>query len=84
MICPRCGSQNVNIQVITNTKLKDKHHGVGWWLFVGWWWVPCKWFFFTLPALIIKLIGHKKQKVVQTQQTVCICQQCGNQWAIKQ
>lgn len=36
MICPKCGSENVNTQVVTDVKLKDKHHGVLWWFFVGW------------------------------------------------
>lgn len=80
MQCPRCHSQFVNVQVVTETKLKDKHHGVLWWLFVGWWWIPTKWLFFTLPALIFKLFSHKKQKVVSKQQTVCVCQTCGFRW----
>lgn len=83
MVCPRCGSQNVNVQMVTETQLKDKHHGVVWWLFVGWWWIPIKWLFFTLPALIIKIFSHKKQKMVTKQSTVCICQQCGNTWTVE-
>ena len=80
MQCPKCQSQFVNVQVVTETQIKDKHHGVMWWLFIGWWWIPTKWLFFTLPALIIKLIRRKKQKIVSTQQTVCVCQNCGFRW----
>ena len=83
MVCPKCGSQNVTVQVVNDIELKDKHHGVIWWLFVGWWWIPCKWLFFTLPALIIKIFRRKKQKVVTHQKTICACQQCGNTWTVE-
>ena len=62
MKCAKCGSENVTVQVINEVKLKNKHHGVIWWLFIGWWWIPFKWLFLTIPALIIKIFGGKKQK----------------------
>ena len=80
--CPKCGSENVNVQAINQVKLKDKHHGVIWWLFWGWYWVPIKWLFLTLPALIFKIFGHKKQKAVNKVVTMCTCQDCGNSWKI--
>jgi len=82
MICPKCNSQNVNTQIVNEVELKNKHHGIIWWLFVGWWWLPIKWLIFTLPALIIAIFGHKKQKVVNKQKTMCICQDCGHSWEI--
>lgn len=82
MVCPKCGSENVNVQVVTETKIKDKHHGFIWWLCVGWWWVPIKWLLFTLPALIIAIFKPKKQKVTQIQKSICVCQNCGNKWEI--
>ena len=35
--CPQCGSTNVNVQMVTDTKLVDKHHGCLWWVCIGWW-----------------------------------------------
>lgn len=78
--CRKCGSTNVSIQVVNEVKLKNQHHGCLWWLCVGWWWIPFKWLFLTLPALIFAIFGHKKQKVVNKQRKVCVCQNCGNQW----
>ena len=80
MVCPKCQSQNINTQIIQDIKVKDKHHGFFWWICIGWWWVPCKWLFLTLPALIVKIFGHKKQKVISTQKTMCVCQNCGYSW----
>ncbi len=51
MVCPKCGSSNVTVQVVTETQLKRKHHNILWWLFVGWWWMLVKWALLFLPAL---------------------------------
>ena len=65
MVCPKCGSNDVNVQVVQETQLTDKHHGIFWWLFIGWWWLPLKWLFFTLPALIVKIFAPKRKKLKQ-------------------
>lgn len=80
MVCPKCGSNNVNVQAVQQTQLVDKHHGIIWWLLIGWWWVPIKWFVFTIPALIVKIFAPKNQKLKQVTQSVCICQNCGHHW----
>ncbi len=78
--CKKCGSSNISVQVINEVKLKNQRHGVIWWLCIGWWWLFIKWMFLTIPALIFKIFGHKKQKVVNKQRTICVCQNCGNKW----
>lgn len=83
MKCPKCGSENVNVQVINEVELKNKHHGLIYWLCGGWILTILKWLFLTVPALILKLFGHKKKKVKNIQKTMCICQQCGNSWEQK-
>lgn len=80
MICPKCGSGNVNIQAVTNTQLKKKHHGIIWWLLIGWWWLPIWWLLFTIPALIVKILAPKRQKLKVKHSTMAICQQCGHSW----
>lgn len=82
MVCPKCKSENVNVQVVNKVTIKDKHHGILWWLIIGFWWVPVKWLFFTLPALLFKIFGGKKKKVVNKEITKCICQSCGYNWNI--
>ena len=80
MICPKCNSSDVRVQIVSEARLKDAHHGWVWWLCIGWWWIVIKWLFFTLPALIFKVFGHKKQKLVVRQKSVCVCQSCGYMW----
>lgn len=83
MKCPKCGSENVNTSVVNEVTLKNKGKGVLYYLFVWWWWVWIKWLVFTLPALILTLFGHKKQKAVNKEKTVCVCQSCGYSWDLK-
>lgn len=83
MVCPKCGSENVKVEVINEVNIKNKRHGAIWWILIGWWWILIKWIVFTLPALIIAIFKPKKQKVENVQHTVCVCQNCGNTWQIK-
>ena len=80
MTCPKCGSTNVNVQMVTQSKLVDKHHGILWWLFNGWWWLFFKWLFLKIPALIVKIFVPKSQKLKQKQVSMCVCQNCGYNW----
>ena len=81
-VCPKCGSTNTTIQVVNEQELKNKHHGVFWWICVGWWWIPFKWLFLTLPALIIKIFKPKKKKIKNKTITKCVCQDCGHNWNV--
>lgn len=80
MNCPKCGSENIQVQVVNEVHLKNKHHGCLWWLIIGIWWLPIKWLVFTIPALIFKIFGHGKQRAVNRNKSVCICQDCGYTW----
>lgn len=82
MKCPKCGSENVTVQMVTETNLKREKHGIFWWLCVGWWWLPIKWLFFTLPALLVKLFAPKKYKTVTKTKSVAVCQSCGKHWDV--
>lgn len=79
MVCPKCGSENVTVQMVTDTQLKTGH-GFIWWLLVGWWWVPIKWLCFFWIALFAKIFGSKNYKMKTTHASVCVCQSCGHHW----
>lgn len=82
MTCPKCKSENVNIQVVNESKLVTKHHGILWWLFIGWWWIFVKWLIFTLPALIFAIFVGKRKKIKNVTVKNAVCQNCGNTWKI--
>lgn len=82
MTCIKCGSDNISVQVINEQQLVNKHHGLIWWIFIGFWWVPIKWLFLTVPALIFAIFGRKKQKIKNTQKSIAVCQNCGNKWDV--
>ena len=79
MKCPKCGSENVNVQMVTETKLKKKH-SIVYWLLIGWWLEPIMWLIFTIPMLIIKIFKPKNYKTKTTHKSMCVCQACGNSW----
>jgi len=80
MNCPKCNSEHCHSQIVTDVKLKTKHHGILYWLIIGWWLEPCLWLFFTIPKLILAIFGHKKQKIVQKNYTMWVCDDCGHSW----
>lgn len=82
MKCPKCGSENVSVQVVTETELKEKKHGVIWWVCVGWWWIPIKWLVFTLPALIVAIFKPKKYKTKTHTKKMAVCNNCGKSWNV--
>ena len=73
MTCPKCGSNNVTIQAITDTK--TKHRGCFGWLL---------WILLAICTigliLIIPLITNTKVK--SKTHTEAICQNCGRRWRI--
>lgn len=77
MKCNRCGSNNVNVQMVSESKLKTKHHSIFYWILIGWWLELCLWFFLTIPRLLIAMFGFKKQKLVTKHKSMAVCQDCG-------
>lgn len=106
MVCPRCGKANVSVQVVqenhggaTVTKskgtMKEKRHGLFWWLFIGWWWWAvdlCLWIFVFPLRLVAQLFKKRDYKTNSTSvavtsnrityKKICTCQNCGNSWSI--
>ncbi|MBQ9562196.1 MAG: hypothetical protein IJU99_01975 [Lachnospiraceae bacterium] len=80
MKCPKCGSTNVNFQMVSETQLKKKHHSIWWWLFGGWIVDACMWIFFTLPMLFVKVFAPKKYKLKTKHMSMAVCQNCGYHW----
>ena len=62
MKCPKCGSNNVTFQIISEQKLKKANHGILYWILIGWWFQPIMWVFFTFYMLLGTMFGHKKTK----------------------
>ena len=80
MKCPKCRSENVEIQMVSEVKEKRKK-GILYWIFIGWWWEPILWVFLTIPKLIFTIFG-RKTKVVTEVKKIAICQDCGHSWEI--
>lgn len=82
MVCSKCGSENVTVQIVTETQLKEKKHGILYWLFIGWWLKPLLWLFLTLPMIIIAIFKPKKYKTKSIHKNMAVCHNCGNSWKV--
>lgn len=81
MICPRCGSDHVNVmteQVSGKSKTRGKHMGILWRL--------GRLFLIIMTCGLWLLVGKRKEtqktKMKYKNQTVAICQNCGNKWVV--
>ncbi len=81
MKCPKCRSENIVIQAVTEVKEKRKK-GWAYWIFIGWWWEIIAWILFGVWKLLVVLFG-KKTKVVSITRSVAVCQNCGNRWNVR-
>ncbi len=82
MTCLRCKSNNINVQMVSESHLKDKHHSFLYWMFIGWWLHLLLWFFFTIPMILGKIFGAKDKKLVTRHKSIAVCQNCGYHWKI--
>lgn len=78
--CEKCGSNNVQVQLLNQIDLKVKRKGIIWWLLIGWWFIPIKWFCFFWLALIIKIFKSKKYKTINRVEKHFVCNNCGHSW----
>ena len=85
MTCPKCGSENVDVQLFQETKGKttktktktravtQRGHGCLWWLFIGWWWWLIDLFIWCvafIPRLVIQLLKGRKGRTRSTTRTI--------------
>lgn len=77
MRCPKCGSEYVTVQAITETETKTKHRGC-----LGW----AMWILLAICTcgliLIIPAVTNSKIKTKTRTHTEAICQSCGNRWRV--
>lgn len=82
MKCPKCGSENVSVELVQEQTMKRKRKGWAYWLLIGWWWEPLVWIFLTLPKLIWELFKPRKYKIKTKTRKVAVCQSCGHSWKV--
>ena len=73
MKCPKCGSENVQVQAVTT--VKTKHRGC-----LGW----CLWILLAICTIgliiIIPLLTNSKTK--SKTHSEAVCQNCGYRWKV--
>ena len=90
MICPKCKSENVLVQQVQTgnvgvktTPVGKKHHGIFWWLLIGWWYKFLK---LIIIGPINLLLKRDKIKTTEANKalfkTMATCQNCGHSWKV--
>lgn len=79
LTCTQCGSENISVQLINKQELHHDKPGCLWWAIIGWWWVPVKWIFLTLFAILLKVL-RPKNKLVNRVEAHKVCNNCGHHW----
>ena len=82
MQCPKCHSTNINVQAVTDVKLKTKKKSFWYWVTIGWIVEPMFWIFLTIPKLFFELFSPRKVQTQSKTNKVAICQNCGHSWKI--
>jgi transcription elongation factor Elf1 len=80
MTCPKCHGSNVNVQMVSETQLKKKHHGLLYWC-GGWLIDMMLWICLFIPRLIVAIFKPKRYKMKTKHHSMAVCQSCGNSWA---
>ncbi len=78
MTCPKCNSENVNVQAVSI--MKNKRGSFLYFILIGWFIDLMLWIFLTLPMLIFKIFRPKKIKT--SVRKMAICQSCGYSWKV--
>ena len=81
MVCPKCKSENVTTQIVSEQVIKEHHNGMFYYLFVAWWFWLIKLivFCFSWP---FRIFGHTTKYSMTEHKTMCVCQNCGKTWQI--
>ncbi len=85
MQCKKCGSTDVKIEMLTETRIKRKGKGLIWWLYfltIGWIIELFLWLFLTLPRLIYALFKRDKYRIKSKTRKIAVCQNCGYSWKV--
>lgn len=83
VICKKCGSNKVDIQMVERTQIKRKKKTLLYWIAFGWLIEIMLWFFLTVPKLIFELFKPSRYKVKTKLEKIAVCQNCGYSWGLK-
>ena len=78
MTCPRCGSNHVDVQAVS--MVRNRPHGLFYWLFFGWLIDLLLWIFWTIPRLIIAIVFPRR--TTTRIRSEAVCQRCGRHWRV--
>lgn len=80
MNCPKCKSENVTVQMVSEQVVRTHEHSLMYKMCFGWWIWIFKWLF----KLPLALILPKRTKTSFTEhKKMAVCQNCGHSWQVR-
>lgn len=73
MNCPKCSSENVNVQIVTD-KIKTSHTS-----FIR---TLCRWFLILCTCGLWLLVPKRKENSKVKNSSMAVCQNCGHRWKV--
>lgn len=83
MKCPKCKSENVKVQIVSEEVVRVYNHSFIYKLLIGWWLKPIIWLC-TFPFKIVGWFLPSFKKYSNTEhKSMAVCQNCGHSWNVK-
>ena len=83
MKCPKCKSEDVKVQIVSEEVVRTYKHSLFYRLLIGWGLKPIIWIC-TLPFRMIGMLLPSFGKYSNTEhKTMAVCQHCGHTWKVR-
>lgn len=80
--CPKCGSPNTNVQIVTTQRIRRKYRNIIMWI-LFWWWIELALWIFAFPLRFLMMLFRGKRYRITTRSTKHgVCQTCASSWRL--
>lgn len=80
MVCPKCKSENVTTQIVSEQVIRKHHKGLLLKLISPF--IAIFKFMFLFATWPFRIFGHTTKHTLTEHKTMCVCQNCGKTWQI--
>lgn len=80
MTCPKCKSENVNVQIVSETK--SRGGTIPWWYWLCFVWIIDLCLYLCIIGFFGVNIHHIFRKTKSKTKSYVVCQNCGHKWKV--
>lgn len=83
LVCKKCGSENINVQIVESFQIKRKGKTIWYWISFVWVIDLILWFVMPVVKIILKIFKRTHYSAKTKLEKNAVCQDCGYSWRIK-